>query len=72
MKQNIIDRCNEQYHNLKIIYNDTFHDRYFIIDNNIYQSSSINRIGHKTSSITRISDDITNIAIIDKLNSIIG
>lgn len=28
-----IEKYNQQYHNLKVIYNNTFHDRYFIIDN---------------------------------------
>lgn len=28
-----IKKYNQQYHNLKVIYNNTFHDRYFIIDN---------------------------------------
>ena len=73
MKQNIVNRYNEQYHNLKVIYDNSFHDRYFIVDNNIYHcGSSINRIGHKTFSITKISDDITKDAIINKVNSIIS
>ena len=72
MKQNIVNRYNEQYHNLKVIYDNSFHDRYFIVDNNIYHSgSSINRIGHKTFSITKISDDITKDAIINKIEQII-
>ena len=73
MKQNIVNRYNEQYHNLKVIYDNSFHDRYFIVDNNIYHcGSSINRIGHKTFSITKISDDITKDAIINKVNMIIS
>ena len=53
-----ITKYNKQYHNLKVIYNSTFHDRYFILDNNIvyHCGASINRIGYKTFSITLISD----------------
>ena len=49
-------KYNKQYHNLKILYTNTFHDRYFILDNNqVYHcGTSINRIGYKTFSITLI------------------
>lgn len=52
-------KYNKQYHNLKVIYNNTFHDRYFILDNAIlyHCGSSINRIGYKTFSITLIGDN---------------
>lgn len=61
-----INKYNEQYHNLKVIYNNTFHDRYFIIDDKIvyHCGASVNRIGYKTFSITLISDNsITNVLI---------
>ena len=53
-----IEKYNEQYNNLKVIYDNTFHDRYFIIDNQkVYHcGTSINRIGHKTFSINSIED----------------
>ncbi|MBR7042350.1 MAG: ORF6N domain-containing protein [Bacilli bacterium] len=53
-----IFKYNKQYHNLRVIFNDTFHDRYFIIDNDIvyHCGASVNRIGYKTFSITKISD----------------
>ena len=55
--QDII-KYTKQYHNLLVIYNDTFHDRYFIIDKKIvyHCGSSINRIGYKTFSINLLSD----------------
>ena len=56
-------KYNKQYHNLKVIYDNSFHDRYFILDNDmIYHcGTSINRIGHKTFSMNLISDkDICN------------
>ena len=55
-----IDKYNKQYHNLRIIYNDSFHDRYFIIDRNIIYhcgtSTSINHAGSKTFSINILED----------------
>ncbi len=53
-----IRKYNKQYHNLSVIYDNTFHDRYFILDNKeVYHcGTSLNRIGYKTFSITLISD----------------
>ena len=67
-----IERYNKQYHNLKVIYNNTFHDRYFILDKEIvyHCGTSINRIGYKTFSINLISDKDTYKSLIDKVNKI--
>ena len=53
-----IDKYNNQYNNLKIIYDNSFHDRYFILDEKtLYHcGTSINRIGHKTFSINLNGD----------------
>ncbi len=53
-----IRKYSEQYSNLKVIFNNTFHDRYFIIDETeVYHcGTSINRIGHKTFSINLLND----------------
>ena len=53
-----LEKYNKQYHNLNVKYDNTFHDRYFILDNNtVYHcGASINRIGYKTFSVTLISD----------------
>ena len=68
-----ITKYNKQYHNLKVIYNNTFHDRYFIIDKTqVYHcGTSINRIGYKTFSINLISDDDVCNSLINKVNKII-
>ena len=68
-----INKYNKQYHNLKVIYNNTFHDRYFIIDKTqVYHcGTSINRIGYKTFSINLISDEEVCNALISKVNKII-
>ena len=53
-----LEKYNKQYHNLTVKHNNTFHDRYFILDNDtVYHcGASINRIGYKTFSVTLISD----------------
>lgn len=53
-----IDKYNKQYKNLIVKYDNTFHDRYFILDDKIlyHCGASINRIGYKTFSITLVSD----------------
>ena len=66
-------KYNKQYHNLKVVYNNTFHDRYFIIDKKtIYHcGASINRIGYKTFSITQVQDNDICKLLIDKINGIV-
>ena len=70
--QDII-KYNKQYHNLKVVFDSTFHDRYFIIDNKItyHCGASINRIGYKTFSITKISDEDICQTLINKANLIL-
>ena len=69
--QDII-KYNKQYHNLKVIYDNTFHDRYFILDNKIvyHCGTSINRIGYKTFSITLINDEEICQVLINKIDKI--
>ena len=68
-----ITKYNKQYHNLKVIYDNTFHDRYFIIDKKQFYhcGTSINRIGYKTFSINLISDEEVCNSLISKANKII-
>ena len=68
-----IAKYNKQYHNLKVIYDNSFHDRYFILDDNtIYHcGSSINRIGYKTFSITLINDKEITDSFQEKVQKII-
>lgn len=66
--QDII-KYNKQYHNLKVIYDNSFHDRYFIIDKKqvYHYGASINRIGYKTFSITLVGDEEVCKLLIDKV-----
>ena len=68
-----IQKYSETYNNLSIFYNDTFHDRYFIIDRNkIYHSgNSINHIGFRKSSINALRDESIKNHIIKDLVNII-
>ena len=54
-----IKKYNLQYHNISVYYDESFHDRYFIVDDEkVYHcGSSLNRIGNKTFSINVISDE---------------
>ncbi len=64
-----IERYNKQYNNLTVKYDNTFHDRYFILDDSIvyHCGASINRIGYKTFSITKINDEEIKQLLINKL-----
>ena len=68
-----IGKYNKSYHNLSIIYNDTYHDRYFILDKEkIYHSgNSINHIGYRKSSINVLEDDKIKKAILEDIEIII-
>ena len=67
-----VSKYNKQYSNLKVVYDNTFHDRYFILDNSIiyHCGSSINRIGYRTLSINLVSDDEICKLLIDRINSL--
>lgn len=69
-----IRKYNNQYHNLTIQYSDTFHDRYFMIDNNeIYHcGASINHAGARTFSINILEDNEVCEALKNKIDKIIS
>ena len=54
-----IHKYNQQYNNLTIIYNNTFHDRFLIIDKKemYHLGTSLNNAGTKTFSINKIEDN---------------
>ena len=67
-----INKYNKQYNNLTVIYDNTFHDRYFILDDSIvyHCGASINRIGYKTFSITLIGDKEVCDLLLARVNKI--
>ena len=59
----LIKKYNKQYNNIEIIYNDSFHDRFIIIDRKIlyHSGSSFKDLGTKCFAINKIeSEDILN------------
>ena len=68
-----IEKYNKQYNNLTVIYNDDFHDRYFIIDRNktYHCGASINYAGSKTFSINELEDEVVKDSLINKIKHII-
>ena len=67
-----IKKYNSTYNNLIIIYDETYHDRYFIIDNTkIYHSgNSINHIGYRKSSINLLEDKKIENKILNDIKNI--
>ena len=72
LTQQDIAKYNKQYKNLTVIFDKTFHDRYFILDDKIvyHCGASINRIGYKTFSITLIGDKDVKNTLINKIKAI--
>jgi len=61
-----IEKYNKEYYNLEIKYNDTFHDRYIIIDKKLvyHLGASLNKAGTRTFNITKLEDkDIIKLLI---------
>lgn len=67
-----IEKYNSQYNNLTIKYDDTYHDRYFILDKKIiyHCGTSINHAGFKTFSINLLNDESITKPLINKVNII--
>ena len=71
LKEIDIEKYNKQYNNLKVIYNNTFHDRYIIIDNKViyHCGTSLNHIGSKTFSINKLEDKEVIEALLNKIKT---
>ena len=69
LKQIDIDKYNEEYFNLEVRYDDTFHDRYIIIDKLIvyHLGASINHAGSNTFSINILEDEIVKYSLIKEV-----
>ena len=64
-----IEKYNSQYKNLKVIRNNTFHDRYIIIDKKeVYHlGTSINNAGNGIFSINKLEDKFVINTLLDKV-----
>ncbi len=69
LKEIDIEKYKEQYNNLKVIYNNTFHDRYIILDKKViyHCGTSLNHIGSKTFSINKLEDEELKKEFIQKI-----
>ena len=67
-----IEKYNKQYNNLKVYYDNTFHDRFIIIDNKIFYhlGTSLNHLGKKTFMINQIKETIIKKVLLDKISCI--
>lgn len=68
-----LEKYHQEYHNLNVIYNNTFHDRYIIIDKSIvyHLGTSINNAGSKTFSINILTDKFVIDSLLTKIVKII-
>ena len=59
LKDIAIKKYNKQYHNLKVIYSDKFHDRFIILDKKVlyHSGASYKDLGNKCFAINKIEDN---------------
>lgn len=68
-----LDKYNNQYNNLKVYYDNSFHDRFLVLDKKIiyHCGASLNHAGNKTFAINKLEDiSIVNL-LIYKINKIV-
>ena len=67
-----IDKYNAEYHNLNVIRDNSFHDRFIVIDNKeIYLlGTSFNSLGEKTSTFVKLEDKSLNAVLLKNINNI--
>lgn len=72
LKKIDLEKYNKQYNNLRIVYDDSWHDRYIIIDKiKIYHlGASLNYIGTKTFNVNKLEDDDVIKLLLDKLKMV--
>ena len=65
-----IEKYNKQYSNLKVVRNNNYHDRYFILDKKeVYHcGTSINYAGTKVFSINILEDNIVKNSLIKEMD----
>ena len=68
-----ISKYQSQYHNLSIIYNSSFHDRFFLIDNTtLYHcGTSLNHAGSKTFAINLLEESSIKDCFIKRISKLI-
>lgn len=69
-----INKFNKQYNKLKVIYDNTFHDRYLITDKKevFHIGTSLNHAGEKVFSINKLEDKLIKDSLINYVCNIIN
>ena len=72
LKEQDILKYQEQYDNLHLIYDTSFHDRYIILDKKIFYhcGASLNHAGSRTFSINTLEDEMVKRSLLEKLAKI--
>ena len=72
LKEQDILKYQEQYDNLHLIYDTSFHDRYIILDKKIFYhcGASLNHAGSKTFSINTLEDEMVKRSLLEKIAKI--
>ena len=72
LKKEIIEKYNKQYNNLKVIYDNTFHDRFIINDKRVFYhlGTSLNYLGKKTFGINLILEDSFKSNLLKRIKSL--
>ena len=72
LKKELIDKYNKQYNNLRVTYDNTFHDRFIIVDRKeIYHlGTSLNHLGEKTFAINIIIEDSVKNNLISRIKGL--
>ena len=72
LKEQDILKYQEQYNNLHLIYDSTFHDRYIILDKKVFYhcGASLNHAGSKTFSINTLEDEMVQKLLINKIGEL--
>lgn len=67
-----IDKYNVEYHNLNVIRDNSFHDRFIVIDNKeIYlMGTSFNSIGEKISTFVKLEDELLKAVLLKNIDNI--
>ena len=74
LNNSLINKYNDEYHNLKVIRDNSFHDRLIAIDSKeIYLlGSSVNSLGNKTTLIIKLEDQETINVLLNRINIVIN
>lgn len=69
LKEIDLRKYNSQYDNLRVIYSNSYHDRYIVLDRKIlyHCGASLNHAGTKTFSVNKIEDDVIIDTFLEKL-----